>query len=231
MGTTPARQEGHFHRTFQYASPRQGSRPRADRRRRSLHHRPGAGSGRDGRGLSGPRPQARPPRRDQDPAPGDRRRRSRPALPAGDPDPGPAPAPPHPPPARFRHHRRGVAPSVLRHALRGRRDPPPAPHPRGAAPRGGSDTPGARDRRSAPLRPRGRADSSRREARERPALPRPRPGGGLRHRAGRGRRGRRPADPAGAEHGDPHLHESRAGPGRKRGRCPGRPIQPRLRSL
>ena len=58
-----------------------------------------------------------------------------PALSARDPDPRAAAAPPHPRPARLRHHRRGVAPAVLRHAVRGRRDPAPAAHSRGPAPR------------------------------------------------------------------------------------------------
>ena len=116
--------------------------------------------------------------------------RGRPALPARDPDPRAAPAPQHPPPARFRHHRRGAAPAVLRHAVRGGRDPAPAAHPRGPAPGGGGAPPGAGDRRSAPLRPWAGTDPSRREARERAALAGPRPGGRLRHRARRRRRGR-----------------------------------------
>ena len=95
----------------------------------------------------------------------------------------------------------------------------------------GGVAPGAGGRRGASLRARGRSDSSRREARERPALARPRPGRGLRHRACRGHRGRRPPDPARPEHGDPCLHESRAGRRRPRGRRPGGPVQPRLRPL
>ena len=186
--------------------------------------------GRDGRGLSGPRPAPRPRGRDQ----GDRGRRAararpRPALRAGGPGGGRARAPRHPRRPRRGDARRAAVRRVR--AARGR-DPagPPPARPAAAAQgrrAGRADRPGPRRGPRLWRRP------PRPQARE--PLPEPRrPGEDPRLRSRQAGRAGRPGpagrDGDGSLRRDPGLRRAGAG-ARGGGRPAGRHLRPRRRAL
>ncbi len=116
----------------------------------------------------------------------------------------------HPAAVRFGH---GGRLPVLRHALHRGRDDPREAEPRNAVRRRRSGADRARSGRRARLRAPARRDPPRHQAREHPAARRARDGDGLRHRARRQRRGRRPHDRDRAVVRHAALHVARAGDG------------------
>ena len=168
------------------------------------------GPGRHGHGLPGRGPQARPQGRAQGPQARTRRRARRRALRGRDQDHRGAAAPAHPAAVRLRHGRRLP---LLRDAVHRGRD---APRASSTAKRSSASTrrcASRASRRRARLRAPPRRDPPRHQAGEHPAARRPADGGGLRHRAGGERGGRRPDDRDRPVARHAALHEPRAGDG------------------